>query len=314
VTLALVPFPTDQPTAVALAEEAVRVRLAPGENLHDLLPPIVSAIHGGRATGGLLRDGGEARGILLWEPAGPLGVALRLVYLVPPTARPELYRAALDVAERSAGPIAFVGGPLGGLTADEESAILTARGFAPFGRSEMAFPSNLPVPRVVAPNGSEVRPVRVADESELARLHERAYHLHIDRYLSLEDLDPVRDADLQLRDIFSGRYGELLSPGSVAVTLGGRIVSAVLAVRRPAHVLLVDVMTDPALHRKGFGRSALAASLTALRGRGESAIVLNVTEENTRAVRLYSSLGFVRTIGPSQEWYHARRMATNLPT
>jgi ribosomal protein S18 acetylase RimI-like enzyme len=313
VTLALVPFPADHASAVALAEEAVRVRLAPGEELRDILSPIVSAILGGRATGGLLRSGGEARGILLWEPAGPLGVALRLVYLTPSVARPDLYRTALDVAERTAGPIAFVAGPLGGMTAAEELDVLRGRGFAPFGRSEMAFPASDPVPNVPVPPGAKVRAVQLEDEAELARLHERAYHRHLDRFLSLEDVDPVRDADHQLRDVFSGRYGELLSPGSVAVTVDGRIASSVLAVRRPAHVLLVDVMTDPNLRQRGFGRAAVTAALVALRERGESAIVLNVTEENPRAVRLYSSLGFVRTLGPSKEWYDARRMTVKSP-
>lgn len=312
-TLALVPFPLDQSTSLALAAEALRTRLAPGEDLRDLLPPIDSAIRSTRATGGLLWSEGAARGVVLWEPAGPLGVSVRLLYLSPPNADRERYRAALDLTERAAGPIAFAPGPLAGLSEEEESTVMRERGFAPYGRSEMAFPPTTPVPVVPASPGGDVRPIRPADEPLLARLHEQAYRNHLDRYLSLEALDPGRDADRQLREYFAGRFGELLSPGSVAVTLDGRIVAAVVAVRRPAHVLLIDVMSEPSLQGKGLGRTALASALRALRERGESAIVLNVTEGNGRAVRLYSRLGFVRTIGPSKEWYDARRMPVELP-
>jgi ribosomal protein S18 acetylase RimI-like enzyme len=313
VTLTLVPFPIDQTTSLALAADALRTRLAPGEELRDLLPPIESAIRSARATGGLLWSEGEAQGIVLWEPAGPLGVAVRLLYLSPPNADRELYRAALTLTERAAGPLAFAPGPMAGLSAEEESTMMRERGFAPYGRSEMSFPPAAPVPSVPVLPGGDVRPVRPADEPVLARLHERAYQDHLDRYLALESLDPVHDADRQLREYFAGRWGELLSPGSVIVTLDGRLVAAVIAVQRAAHVLILDVMTDPDLQGRGLGRVALASAVRALRGRSDSAIVLNVTEGNEPAVRLYSHLGFVRTMGPTKEWYDARRMSVRLP-
>ena len=312
-TLALVPFPRDLPTSLALAAEALRVRLAPGEDLRDLLPPLDTSIRSGRATGGLLWSKGEARGIVLWEPAGPLGVSVRLLYLTPPSADREGYRAALNLTGHAAGPIAFAPGPLAGLSEAEESEVMREQGFALYGRSEMAFPPAASVPLVSVPAGAQVRSVRPADEPLLARLHERAYEHHLDRYLSLEALDPVHDADRQVRHYFAGRWGELLSPGSSVVTLDGRIVAATIAVRRTAHVLIVDVMSDPAHQGKGLGRAALASAVRALRDRGESAIVLNVTEGNDRALRLYARLGFVRTIGPSKEWYDARRMPVALP-
>lgn len=312
-TLALVPFPVDATNALSLAEDALRTRLAPGEDVRDLFPPIASAIRCARALGGLLRSEGAAQGIVLWEPAGPLGVSVRLLYLSTPAADPSSYRAALTLTERAAGPIAFAPGPLAGLSEAEESVVMREWGFAPYGRSEMALPPTSPVLLAPAPPGAEVRSVRAADEPLLARLHERAYENHLDRFLAIEELDPVRDADRQLRDYFAGRYGELLSPGSAAVTIDGRIVAAAIAVRRPAHALIVDVMSEPTLQGKGLGRAALSGALGALRERGESSIVLNVTEGNVRAIRLYSRLGFVRTMGPTKEWYDARRMRVELP-
>lgn len=312
-TLALVPFAVDQPTSLALAADALRTRLAPGEDLRDLWPPIDSSIRSARATGGLVRSGGEARGIVVWEKAGPLGVAVRLVYLSPPGADVDGYRALLDLVEHAAGPIAFAPGPLEGLSAGEEATMMTGRGFAPFGRLEMGFPPAAPLPSRASPSTVEARPVRPDDEPLLARLHENAYRNHLDRYLSLEELDPARDADRQLRDYFAGRWGPPMTPGSAVVVVDRHLVAAALAVRRPTQVLIIDVMTDPTLQGKGLGRTALASALQQLRDRGETAIVLNVTASNERAIRLYSHLGFARTMGPSQEWYNARRMRVEIP-
>ena len=96
-TLSIAPFPSDLPTSLALAEEALGARLAPGEQLADLLPPMASAIRTGRANGGLLRSEGTTEGIVVWVPAGPIGVALRLLHLTPRFATLERYRDAFDL-------------------------------------------------------------------------------------------------------------------------------------------------------------------------------------------------------------------------
>jgi ribosomal protein S18 acetylase RimI-like enzyme len=315
VTLAIAPFPVDLGASLALAEDATRARLAPGEELSELLPPIASAIRTGRASGGLLRRDGSTCGIVTWAPAGPLGSAVRLLHLAPPYADVETYRAALDVTEGAAGPIAFLPGQLAGLTEGDESSLLRARGFAPYGRSEMSLAPTAPVPSAPVPPGIELRPLRPADEPALARLHERAYEDHFDRYLSIESLDPRHDADRQLRDYFAGRYGEVLSPGSSVATVPGRVVAAVITTqyRPPDRALIIDVMTDPERQGTGIGRAVLSDAVRALRDRGESTIVLNVTEGNDPAIRLYSRLGFTRSMGPTREWYDARRIRARYP-
>jgi len=315
VTLAISPFPVDLPASLALAEEAMRARLAPGEQLSELLPPVVSAIRTGRASGGLLRLDGVTCGIVTWVPAGPLGTALRLLYLASRYATLETYRSALDVAESVAGPIAFLPGQLGGLTESEESSLLRGRGFAPYGRSEMSLPPAASVPTFPVPLGVEVRPLRTADEPELARLHERAYEDHLDRYLAIEAVDPRHDADRQLREYFSGRYGEILSPGSSVAADHGHVVAAVIATRYgpSERALIIDVMTDPDRQGLGLGRAVLSDAVRALRDRGESPIVLNVTEGNEPATRLYARVGFVRSMGPTREWYDARRIRVRYP-
>ena len=104
--------------ALAFAADALRSRLAPCEDLRDLLESQASAIRSARAMGGLVRSEGEARGIVVWERSGPLGVAVRLLYLSPPRADVAGYRDLLALTERTAGPIAFLPGPLAGLSAD----------------------------------------------------------------------------------------------------------------------------------------------------------------------------------------------------
>ena len=312
-TLTLVPLPVDLPASLGLAERALLARLAPGEKLEDFLPQTIAGIRTGRVNGGLFRTDGATQGIVTWEPSGPLGVAIRLLYLSSPTAGLEGYRSALDATERAAGPIAFAVGPLDGLTEQEEWTVMRGRGFAPFGRSEMTFPPSARIPWAALPTGVGVRSVEPSDEPLLARLHEKAYQNHLDRFIALEDLDPVRDADRQLHDYFAGRYGDLLSPGSSVATRDGRVVAAAIATRREAHVLIIDVMSEPAEQGAGLGRAALTEAVRALRERGETSIILNVTDGNDRAVRLYSHLGFVRTIGPTREWYDARRMQVEIP-
>lgn len=313
VTFALVPFAADPTTSLAFAEDALRSRLAPGEEMAELFPPIDSSIRSAHATGGLVRSNGAPSGMVLWEPAGPVGVAVRLLYLADGAAVREGYRAVLDLTERAAGPVAFAPGQLAGLSETAEAALMEERGFAPYGRSEMTFPAVAPLPVSSVPADAEVRAVTPSDEAALARLHERAYARHLDRYLAIEDLDPVRDADRQMRGSFSGRWGDLLIPGSTVVTVGGEPVAAVLVARRPTSALVLDAMTEPRRQGRGYGRAALASALRALRERGESRIVLNVTEGNERALRLYGRLGFVRSLGPSKEWYDARRMPVDLP-
>jgi len=314
VTLTIVPFPVDLPASLALAKEALRARLAPGEQLDDLLPSVDSGIRTGRLNGGLLRSEGTVRGIVSWEPAGPLGAAIRLLYLAPPDADLAEYRSAFEVAARAAGPIAFAPGPLAGLSPAEEEAFMRERGFARFGRSEMVLPPSVAVPEVSPPAGANLRPLRLDDEHRLARLHERAYRDHLDRYLAVEEIDPARDADRQLRDYFAGRYGDVLSPGSSVATEADGVVAAAITTRYTGRALIIDVMTEPDRQGTGLGRAVLADAVRALRARGEAPITLNVTEGNDRAFRLYSHLGFVRTMGPTREWYDAGRIRVTNPS
>ena len=180
------------------------------------------------------------------------------------------------------------------------------RGLRPFGRSEMQRVGKAPPAADPLPPGARLRAIGPEDEGELVRLHGAAYRGRFDRYLFLESTDEAEDARALVRDVFGGRWGALSTAGSLGLEADGQLRAAVLSVRRSEGTLIADVMVDPAAQGRGLGRAVLTAVLAALDRAGESPAVLNVTEGNVRAQRLYAHLGFERSLGPSREWYNPR--------
>lgn len=303
------PFSADLTTALAFAREAVLARPEPGLDMEEVAANVARDIRAGRAQGGLWMRAGRPVGLVLWTPSGPLGAAVRLMYLTSDVASPETYRALFDAIVRSAGVVAFVAS-LPGLGPKEESNLLGSLGFARFSRSEMRFPPEKAVPALDLPEGITIRAARPEDETELARVHAAAYRDHFDRYLFLEDLDPTSDAEKIVHSLFHGRWGELLGGASVVAEAGGRLVAGTLVLRAAERALIADVSVDPSQQGRGVGRAVLVATVAALRARGERAIALAVTEENGRARRLYERVGFVRALGPTHEWYNTRVIPT----
>jgi ribosomal protein S18 acetylase RimI-like enzyme len=299
------PFASDLSTSLALIEDAVRSRREPGVDPSEVVARIQEELRAGRAHAGLFRRDGRTTGLALWAPSGPLGTAVRLVYLEPTVVSKDAYAELFGAITRNAGPVAFAS-PMPGLTFEEEATVLRSFGFAPFRRSEMRFPSIAPVPSPELPKGVSVRSLRPTDEAEAARVHAAAYRDRFDRYLFLEDLDPVRDAAQVASLLFGGRFGEMLFWASALAEANGRAVGATAVIRSGGRALIADVCVDPAYGGRGVGRALVVATVRALRTRNESAIALAVTEENHRAVRLYEHVGFIRALGPTREWYNTR--------
>jgi ribosomal protein S18 acetylase RimI-like enzyme len=305
-----VPFARDPRRAMELVRQALAERGEPEPVRAGYLAAIDDRFRHGESPGSLWVDRGETVGVACWERAGPLGVAIDLFHLERRVATPTAYEEVLGALEASAGPIAFLAGPLAFLAEGEESALLSAGGFARYGRSEMEW-------RPTAGSGTGgtaeppiTRPVERSDADALARLHLVAYHGRFDRYLFVEEADEVADARRHVRDILDGRWGEFLPHGSRIIADDGRAIGAVLSVRRPEGVLIADVMVDPERQGRGLGRAVLSSALRGLAERREPHVVLNVTEGNAPAIRLYASLGFVRSLGPSRDWYHTGRVPT----
>jgi ribosomal protein S18 acetylase RimI-like enzyme len=306
--LTLTTLRDDPGRALEYARAGLRARGETIATQDAYLPVLRQRLESPEPGGRLVRVGNLVVGAAWWAGSGRCGVTVDLLFLGPGSAGIERYRELLDRIEAEAGPIAFVAGPLPHLTGPEELALMTARGFGPFGRSEMVAPAGGgPVAATVAvPPG--LRPPTPSDAEALARLHEVAYRGRFDQYLFREEVDERQDAVRHIREIFAGRWGPFLPSVSRVLPGGEGIVAAALCVERDPGVLIVDVMTDPERRGRGLGRATLAGTLRALATGPTRKVYLNVTEGNLRAVRLYEGLGFVRSLGPTHDWYHRGRV------
>ncbi len=298
----LIPVTGSEPDLHEVMARGLAVRAGPGVDVSDWVDHLESARKTNRLQGLRTSPGEGPLAIVLWDPTVYLGAQVHLIYAEGSLASGPSYRELLEAVRNAAGNVAFVPGPLAGIRPDEEEGLLRDLGFARYGRSEMRLRDDAPLPPPSEPERA-ARSIRPEDEPSIARLHRRAYHDQFDRYLMMEDPDEERDALREVHDAFGGRWGTFDPEASVVLEDSGEPVAAVLVVHRADRALIVDVAVDPAQQGRGRGRAALTASLRALRARKVANILLNVTEGNDRAQRLYASLGFVRSLGPSRDWY-----------
>ena len=94
---------------------------------------------------------------------------------------------------------------------------------------------------------------------------------------------------------------------SKVVERGGTLLSAALITRWEGRPLVAFSFTDPAFAGQGLARACLLAAMSELTDQGERELRLVVTLANTRAVRLYTRLGF--QFEPAEGW-HAGRSPT----
>jgi ribosomal protein S18 acetylase RimI-like enzyme len=309
VSLEVHPFSVDLTRAVQLVGEALRATADADDGALEYLPTVERGIRRGTVPGCLLVEGDRPVGLATWEAPGPLGLTVRLIFLVPAVATVRKYQAALAALEQARGPIVFLPGRLAGISTEEAAQLLRGAGFAPYSRSEMSIPDSARLPPARLPDRWRVRYYTSADREGAARVHAAAYDGRFDRYLFLEELDPNKDAQSALRDLENGRWGEFFPWASAVVQdPTGTIAGVTIVVRTPRGALIADVAVDPAAQGRGVAGSAIAATVGALRAHRVSPIRLVVTEGNRRAVRLYEKLGFTRVGPPTQEWYHTTRI------
>jgi ribosomal protein S18 acetylase RimI-like enzyme len=302
------PIQSQRETALELARRAIRSRSSPTPETDLFLSGIERDVANGSASGVLRFEGDRAVGVALWDPSSPLGATVEVLFLVEGQQNPDSYRRFYAEVSGAAGPIALAPGRLAGLTDAEEEGVMRAMGFLRFSRTEMHYPPDLPSPDPTGSISGGVRTTRADDRSALARLYERAYRDTFDRNLFLLDPDSTRDAEGQVGGVVDGRWGEFLPWASPVVEEGETLVAATLVVGAPYGALLAHVMVDPDRRRRGLGRAVVTAAIRNLRARQVSAIVLNVTNDNTAAVGLYERMGFVPSIAPSHGWYSSARV------
>ena len=262
----------------------------------------------GSVTGRLWLEDGRPVGFVSWSPGTPIGLSIDLLYAETGADGSGGYARLLRSFEQEVGPVGFVSGPLTGLEPSVEDRLLRPLGFRRYSRSEMVLEASVDLPPPPLLPGEQLRPVAPGDLPELAELHRRAYHDRFDRFLFLEVPDEAEDARRGVSEILDGRWGEFSPAGSWRCDRAGLLLGAVLAVRSASGTLIADVAVDPTAQRAGVGRRVLTTALRSLRGVGERRIYLNVTEGNEPALRLYRGLGFVRSLGPTRDWYCALRI------
>lgn len=306
----LEPLSLDPAASHRLGMRAVTTRAGVGAESETWVRHYEEKLLAGTVNGRLYVVGGVPVGFVSWFAGGPVGVSVELLYASGDACSPEDYAQILSGVEQEVGPIAFVPGPLTGVSAEGEERLMRSLSFRRYGRSEMVREGDGDLSPEPPVEGERQRQVVREDLVDLARLHQRAYRDSFDRYLFLELADEEEDARREVRDILEGRWGKLLPDGSWLCEKEGRIVGAVLSVhgRIGTGALIADVIVAPELQGRGLGRRLLTTAIRSMLGAGERRIYLNVTEGNERALRLYRSLGFVRSLGPTRDWYNARRI------
>lgn len=145
------------------------------------------------------------------------------------------------------------------------------------------------------PDGYRVVPwhVRYLDRAAETIFHANAGTLDAVLYAPFFGDSPVR-CRVGLLGILAGQYGQLHPTASRCVLHANDVVGVNLLLRESAELAsVVEISVNPAHQGKGLGRLLMERSLNVLRAEGMAQVELAVTAANTRAVRLYQSLGFV---------------------
>lgn len=302
------PSSSDPAESRRLARLALDARLAVEAESAEWVSNLADRIDSGALPSMLYRPREVVEGLVSWSLESPLGASVQLIAAASPRPAPTQYASLLDAVEQQAGPIAFLQGPLPGLTRDEEEGLLRGRGFRRFARLEMVRDREVSLPTDPLADGETLRAVESTDLDALATLHRAAYGNRFDRYLFLESTDDAEDARREVQQILEGRWGAFAAEGSRLLERNGHVVGAVLAVWGPTGALIADVMVEPSAQGQGVGRRILTAAVLDLERAGAARVYLNVTVGNTSALKLYTRLGFAQSLGPSQGWYSSRRI------
>ncbi|AAT43530.1 GNAT family N-acetyltransferase [Picrophilus oshimae] len=106
------------------------------------------------------------------------------------------------------------------------------------------------------------------------------------------------------REMFNGKYGEIINKASFLM-VGSEIDAAVIASRKDDKSAFIDtIFVKKDLRSKGLGRKLMECSMMALKSLNYNKVYLYVNSENTAALNLYRSLGFIKDDYPDDIIYY----------
>lgn len=134
----------------------------------------------------------------------------------------------------------------------------------------------------------EVTPVKETLITEIAEAMYDAYEGTID--YEGENLSQTID---ELKRLFTGSYGPLMEEASYLIMEDNKVVSALLTCLYRGEPTITYTFTRKEAQRLGYATALIAKAEQELYRNGFHSLFLYVTLENTPAIRLYESLGFI---------------------
>ena len=137
--------------------------------------------------------------------------------------------------------------------------------------------------------------VRQLDDRDIGELGA----LYYDSYDPGEADDTVESATEDIEASLAGRYGDLWPEASLVIEKDGRIVSAIMTVRRAPWEdagdcpFIIELFTDREHRRQGLARLLVRQAMSVAAAAGHDRLQLRVAEDNAAAAALYRSLGFL---------------------
>lgn len=133
------------------------------------------------------------------------------------------------------------------------------------------------------------------DGDALAALMLEAYRGTID-----DEGETPEETRAAVQQLFDGDFGPLLWAVSEVIEEDGRLVAATLITIWDDRPFLAFTVTAPSHQRQGLARAGVQRAMNRLRAGDETELQLVVTQGNSAAEHMYTSLGFCRVPGPQQ--------------
>jgi ribosomal protein S18 acetylase RimI-like enzyme len=141
------------------------------------------------------------------------------------------------------------------------------------------------------PGGFAMRSPEAADTEKLGQLY-------FDSRVPGARHGDAAETIQEVRSFFQGEFGDFWPEASGVIERDGKLVAALLAVRRapwddtPDCPFITDLFTDQRFRRQGLARTLLIRCLTQASSTARPQVALRVDSDNTPAMRLYQRMGF----------------------